>query len=377
MPISDATPTAVFTRERVLTFVLAILTLLALYVCYLIVEPFIPPVAFALALAVATRGPYRWLKARLRKETVTAAVAVLLAAILIIGPAAFLTTYMVQTAVDNIGELQRGGGVATLRQHLEQQPYIGPLVREATARFRLDEQLGNLGRALAGRATGILSGSIGVLAQLGITLFILFFLYRDRGEALQALRKLLPLSNDEADRLFDRVGSTIAATVNGSLTVALVQALLAGAVYMILGVPGAVLWGAVTFITALVPVLGTFLVWAPIALYLALTGSLVKALFLVIWGALVVGSVDNLLYPYLVGDKLRLHTVPTFFSVLGGIALFGPSGLILGPMALAVTIALIDVWWQRLQHGEAAEEAIADKAEEPARPGSVLQERGV
>jgi predicted PurR-regulated permease PerM len=145
---------------------------------------------------------------------------------------------------------------------------------------------------------------------------------------------------------------------------------------MILGVPGAVLWGAVTFITALVPVLGTFLVWAPIALYLAVTGSLAKALFLVIWGALVVGSVDNLLYPYLVGDKLRLHTVPTFFSVLGGIGLFGPSGLILGPMALAITIALIDVWWQRLQHGEAAEEAISPEAEERARPGSVLQERG-
>jgi predicted PurR-regulated permease PerM len=365
-----------FTRERVLTFVLAILTLLALYVCYLVIEPFIPPLAFALALAVATRGPYRWLKARLGKETVTAGVAVLLAAILIIGPAAFLTTYMVQTAVENIGELQRGGGVATMREHLEQQPYVGPLVREATARFRLDEQIGNLGKALASRATGILSGSVGVLTQLGITLFILFFLYRDCGQALQALRKLLPLSNVEADRLFDRVGSTIAATVNGSLTVALVQALLAGTVYMILGVPGAVLWGAVTFITALVPVLGTFLVWAPIALYLAVTGSLAKALFLVIWGALVVGSVDNVLYPYLVGDKLRLHTVPTFFSVLGGITLFGPSGLILGPMALAITIALIDVWWQRLEHGEAAEDAIAHKSEEPAQPGSVLQERG-
>jgi predicted PurR-regulated permease PerM len=118
------------------------------------------------------------------------------------------------------------------------------------------------------------------------------------------------------------------------------------------------------------------LVWAPIALYLVLTGSLVKALFLLIWGTLVVGSVDNLLYPYLVGDKLRLHTVPTFFSVLGGIALFGPSGLILGPMALAITIALIDVWWQRMQYGEAAEDAMSPRPEEPGQPGSVLEERG-
>jgi predicted PurR-regulated permease PerM len=107
-----------------------------------------------------------------------------------------------------------------------------------------------------------------------------------------------------------------------------------------------------------------------------LTGSVVKAIFLIAWGALVVGSVDNVLYPYLVGDRLRLHTVPTFFSVLGGLSLFGPAGIILGPMALAVAIALIDVWWHRTEHGHAAERAISKKPEQGDRPGSVLQERG-
>jgi predicted PurR-regulated permease PerM len=127
---------------------------------------------------------------------------------------------------------------------------------------------------------------------------------------------------------------------------------------------------------ALIPVLGTFIVWAPIAAYLALSGSIGKALFLVGWGALVVGSVDNILYPYLVGDKLRLHTVPTFFSVLGGIALFGPAGLILGPMSLAIAIALIDVWWHRTEHGQAAEKEVAENSEETVRPSAMLQDRG-
>lgn len=366
----------VFTRERVLTTVLAILTFLALYVCYRIIEPFIPAMAFALALVVATQRPYRWLKHRVGRETPTAVIAVVLVAILIIGPAAFLTTYIVQMAVENIGELQRAGGISSVRESLEQQPFIGSLIRELSARFRLEEQIGNLGRALAARGSGIISGSIGVLTQLGVTLFVLFFLFRDCGEAVHALRRLLPLSEGEANRMFDRVGSTIAATVNGSLTVALIQALLAGVVFAFLGVPGAVLWATVTFVTALIPVFGTFLVWAPIAAFLALTGHIGKALFLVGWGALVVGSIDNLLYPYLVGDKLRLHTVPTFFSVLGGISLFGPAGLILGPITLAIAIALIDVWWQRTEHGQAAEEAVAEKPEEPTRPGTVLQKHG-
>jgi predicted PurR-regulated permease PerM len=366
----------VFTRERLLTAVLALLTILALYACYRIAQPFIPPVAFALALAVATDTPFRWLRQRLGNDTAAAAVAVVLVALLIIGPLVSLTAHIVQLAVESIAELQGGGGFAGLQARVEQQPFIGPMVREFSERFRLEEQIGAIGRAVAERASGVLSGSVGVLTQLAFTLFILFFLYRDRWQALNSLRKLVPLSEREADRVFARIGSTIAATVNGSLTVALVQAVLAGIVYALLGVPGAVLWGAVTFITALIPVLGTFLVWAPIALYLALTGSVYKAIFLVIWGGVVVGSVDNVLYPYLVGDKLRMHTVPTLFAVLGGITLFGPAGLILGPMTVAITMALMDVWWLRTEHGQAAESEISKQPVDRSEPSEIVQERG-
>ena len=376
MPVKTQIAQGLFTRERVLTTVLAILTGLSIYVCYKIVEPFVPAMAFALALAVATQRPFAWLRRRIGKQTLTAAVAVTLVALLIIGPAAALTVYIVQVAVESVNNLKDRGGFANIQSTLEQQPYIGPLMRDLSGRFQIDEHLGNIGGAIASRATGFLSGSVEVITQLAVTLFVLFFLYRDCGAAVKALRKLLPLSDDETERLFDRVGSTISATVNGSLTVALVQATLAATVYMILGVPGAVVWGAVTFLTALIPVLGTFLVWAPIAAYLALTGHAGKAIFLVAWGGLVVGSVDNLLYPYLVGDKLRMHTVPTFFSILGGIGLFGPAGLIMGPLAMAIMVALIDVWWDRTEHGQAADEAVADKPEDIQEPGEALQKKG-
>ena len=89
-----------------------------------------------------------------------------------------------------------------------------------------------------------------------------------------------------------------------------------------------------------------------------------------------VASVDNVLYPYLVGDKLRMHTVPTFFAIIGGISLFGPAGLIMGPLALAITVALVDVWWLRTESGQAAEEAVTEEPEDHTRPGKVLQERG-
>jgi predicted PurR-regulated permease PerM len=147
--------------------------------------------------------------------------------------------------------------------------------------------------------------------------------------------------------------------------------------YAALGVPGAVIWGAVTFIAALVPVFGTVLIWGPVALFLLVTGSWIKAVILVGWGMLAVGMIDNLLYPLLVGDKLRLHTVPTFFSILGGITLCGPAGLILGPLIFAITIALLDIWWMRTSEGHAAEEEVTDNNQRKIPPGKVLQERGV
>ena len=366
---------AVFTRERVLTFVLALVTLLSVYICYRIIEPFIPAVAFALALAVATQRPFQWLRRRFHNQTWAAAVAVLLVALLLIGPAVSLTTYIFQLAADNVDQLKSGGGFNELLAKLRQIPIIGPAIGQASANFKLEEQIGNIGQGIAKRASGFISGSIAVLTQLVITLFVLFFLYRDCGAALHSARTLMPLSYEESDRVFERIASTIHATVNGSLTVALVQAVLAGVVYAMLGVPASVLWAAVTFICALIPVFGTFVVWAPIALYLALSGSVGKAIFLVVWGSAVVGSIDNVLYPYLVGDKLRLHTVPTFFAILGGISVFGVSGLILGPLALAIAIALVDVWFRRTEHGQAAEEAVASPSEQGERPAAVLQEK--
>ena len=97
---------------------------------------------------------------------------------------------------------------------------------------------------------------------------------------------------------------------------------------------------------------------------------------LVGWGALAVGTIDNLLYPFLVGGRLRLHTVPTFFSIMGGLNLFGPSGLILGPLALAITMALLDVWWERTAYGQAAEEGVSQAAETPRTTGATMRQRG-
>ncbi len=346
-----------FSRERLLLLALVLATLLAVYVCYLIVQPFIAAITIAVAAAVATQRPQAWLRRRLHSPAAAAAVGVVLMAGLIVTPLTFLIAYLVRQVIASIQGLQAGGGVSEWRSIVNLPPVLGRALDWALANLELQTQLAGLGKSLAGQAGNLLAGSVNLVAQLVIMLFVLFFLYRDRDLALEALRRLSPLSAEEMGRMGTRVEDTLLATVNGSLTTALVQALLAGVMYTALGVPAAVIWGCATFIVALIPMFGTFLVWGPITVFLVLSGSWVKAVILVAWGALAVSPIDNLLYPYLVGGRLRVHTVPTFFAILGGIEVFGPVGVLLGPIALAVTLGLLQVWGARTTGGRTAEQA--------------------
>jgi predicted PurR-regulated permease PerM len=148
-------------------------------------------------------------------------------------------------------------------------------------------------------------------------------------------------------RLYKRVGDTVHATVYGTFAIAAVQGLLGGLMFWWLGLPAPLLWGLVMGLLAIVPMLGAFVVWGPAALFLALEGNWGSALTLVLWGMLVIGTIDNLLRPIFVGNRLKLHTMLTFLSVVGGLLLFGPAGLILGPVVLTITISLLEIWFNR------------------------------
>jgi predicted PurR-regulated permease PerM len=204
----------------------------------------------------------------------------------------------------------------------------------------------------------VVVGSAWTVAGLLMTLFILFFFFRDSGPALEMLRSLIPLSRKEADEVFGRITDTIHASIYGQVAVAIVQGTLGGCMFWILGLPAPVFWGFVMALLALVPMLGTFLVWGPAAIFLALGGQWGKAIVLVAWGAVAIGFIDNLLYPFLVRTRMRLHTLLVFFAILGGISLMGAAGVVVGPLILSVTDALIDIWRRRTAHGRAADTAV-------------------
>jgi hypothetical protein len=196
-------------------------------------------------------------------------------------------------------------------------------------------------------ARSFVQGSVVQLIAVLLTFYFLFFLLRDRRNALRSIKSLVAIPGEAMNRLGRRISETIHATVYGTLVVAAVQGTMGGLMFWVLGLPAPVLWGIVMGMLAVVPVLGAFIIWIPAAIVLAVDGSWARAIVLTAWGSIVIGGIDNLLYPMLVGNRLQMHTVVAFIAMIGGLAVFGAAGLILGPVAVTVTTLLLEIWRNR------------------------------
>jgi predicted PurR-regulated permease PerM len=264
----------------------------------------------------------------------------------------------VTEASQGIEQVQAKAEAGRWRKAIERNPQLAPWLDWVEANVDVEREIERAARHFAGDLVNVVTGSVWAIVQLLIMLLVLFYFFRDSRPALAALRGLVPLSRGEIDQVFHRVVDMVHAIVYGTLLVALVQGALGGLMFWWLGLPSPVLWGIVMALAAVVPWPGTFVVWVPAAVFLGLEGSWVKAAILTGWGLVVVGLIDNLLYPVLVGNRIRLHTLPVFFAIVGGLLMFGGSGIILGPLILAITCALLDIWRRRAADPETLEKHV-------------------
>jgi predicted PurR-regulated permease PerM len=352
-----------FTRERVLVVVLTVLTVGVFYLCYVLALPFVPALAWALAIAVVAHPMHAWIRRRLRRKSLAAALSVLLVTFTLLAPAIFVVHQVTNDAIASVEGLKNAVAGDGWRRIAERNELVATVVGWIEREVNVPQQIEQAAANLLKVAKSFLSGSIYVVTGLLITLFLLFYFFRDQDKIVAGLGKSLPLSPRETDEVFRNVQDTIFAIVYGSLFLAAVQGTLGGLMFWVLGLPSPLLWGTVMAVLAVLPVLGAALIWIPAALYLALTGSWEKAMILTAWGALAVGLIDNLLYPLIVKGRLRMHTVPVFISIIGGLVAFGAVGLVLGPLVLALAVALADVWRRRMAQGDAVENTVdAEKA---------------
>ena len=331
-------------RSHVNTLVLMAVTVAGIYFCYRLSVPFFPALAWALALAVLFAPLHRWLESRLKQPNLAATICVMLVAVIIIVPAMFVAERIIGEAARGAETIQTMLESGQWRRAFDAHPRIAPVGDWIERQF---DPPGTVKPAIAwltNTAASLVRGSVLQLIGIVLTFYILFYFLRDRRAALEAVRSLSPLSEADMNRLFASVSDTVHATLYGTLAVAVVQGALGGLMFWWLDLPAPMLWGIVMGLLAVVPVLGAFVIWIPAAIFLVLEGSGGKALLLVLWGGIVIGGIDNLLYPILVGNRLKMHTVLAFISIVGGLIVFGPSGLILGPVIFTVTRLLLQTW---------------------------------
>ncbi|HTK75242.1 MAG TPA: AI-2E family transporter [Gemmataceae bacterium] len=334
-------------RLRILALVAVTVGLIAL--CVLLAVPFLPAITWGVALAILAWPMHRWIVTRIESPGLSAGVSTLVVVAVIIGPGLLVGYQLTQEAAAAAARAQAEQSSGGWREKVASIPGVGRVL-EWTDRLGLDvesEAYNLLGSTLR-NAAGLAQGSAEAVVQFLAAVFVLFYAFRDRAVLVRGVRGLLPLTKEETDRVFVRVAGSVHANLYANVLTSLIDSVGFGVLFWLVGLPAPVLWAFVLFILSLLPIVGAGFVWIPAAVYLAMTGRWLAAAGIVAWGTLCFVFVDNLLYMRLVGERMRMHDVLALISFFGGIAVFGMSGMILGPTIVAVTMALLEVWKVRM-----------------------------
>lgn len=307
-----------------------------------LIKDFFLAVFWAIVLAILFHPTYRFIGIKLKgRKNAAAGLTLLCILLLVIIPLTFLAITLVNQSIQVYAQIQDGD--LNVQERIDQLQTQLPVLEGYLERFGVDtekvresigEAIASATQNLAGKALAITQNIFGFVVQFFLMLYILFFFLRDGRRLIHQLIWVLPLGDENEKKLLDRFASVSRATVKGSLIVALVQGTIGGMLFWAVGIPAAVLWGFLMTILSLLPV-GSGLVWGPAAIILFSQGEIGKALAILIVGALVIGLVDNLLRPRLVGSDTKMPDYLILLSTLGGLAWFGLSGFVLGPIIAA------------------------------------------
>ena len=334
-------------KERFAQLLFYTLVFLMGYLAFVVISPFLAPLAWAAVFAVMFYRVNLRLGVRLGPSGAALATT-LAAAVLIVAPAVLLASVLAQEVPQMYEYVQQQQARLSAPEQIAR---IWEMVRRQSP-VTLPEDPGTLIREgmqrvlafLAPRAGGLVADAFATIGSLFVMLFALFFMLRDYRALGQRIRNVLPLPERERERLIAETRDLIIASVGAGLLVAAVQGLIGGVTYWLLGINAPVVWGVAMAICALIPLVGSTLVWVPTALWLLLSGEVARGVILVLVGVLGIGLVDNVLRPLLLSGRTSASGLVIFLGLLGGVSAFGFIGLVLGPIILVTAGNLLAVF---------------------------------
>jgi predicted PurR-regulated permease PerM len=337
--------------NRFYVFTLIMLSLILGFLCYLVLRPFLTPLVWAAVLSIVFYPLYAFLIRHLRWKSVSAAVTLAIILVIIIGPVSYLSVLLV-SEIQHLGTIIDKGEPASLQKVLE-NPNVVWVMDRVKVIFGIEgkdigaivsDNLSAMVKQLVGQITKGVRNVVSVFLNFVFMAFSIFFFLRDGPGFIKRLRDYLPFSEEQKDRLEFQVKGMVVSVIFGGVVVAVVQGLMGGTAFHFLGIKTPVIWGTAIAIMSFVPVLGTFSIWGPATVYLFLKGAIAKSFILLIVGTFGISMVDNILKPVIIGERTKMPTLVIFFSVLGGIKVFGPIGIIMGPLVVVLFISVFEIF---------------------------------
>ena len=342
---------------------LAILTLLG-YLSYQIISPFLVPIAWAIVFSVVFYPIYAFISKYIKVKSIASSITVLIILVAIIAPITYMS-FLLIGELEKFGDYTNSGGLEFVRDlfaKMKASPHfekLSSLMGEGnmpTSDQVLDniKKIGSLlAQNLSVRITNIISAAINFLFMI----FTIFFLFIDGPGFLTKVKDYMPFNEEQKTRLATQMKDMIVSTVYGGVIVAIIQGILGGVGFYVIGIEAPVLWGIAMSVMSFVPLLGTLSIWGPASIYLLIQGDYLHGVGLILFGTFVISMVDNILKPLIIGSRTKMPTIVIFFSVLGGIQAFGIIGLIMGPLIMAVFVSVFEIF----RHIE--DEASLDRAD--------------
>ena len=324
--------------ERYFFFGLLLATLLF---TFMIFRPFWIVLVLGISFSIVLYPIYEWLNKKGSPNALSAFVTVLLFVIVLCGPLLGIGAVVFQQSQDVYHSVINKGNAGPLMDTIEEK--VNKLLPSGIV-FDINKKTADFVTFISNNIASIFTATLGAFFSFVLMLLIIFYFLKDGAQWKKTLIVLSPLGDSDDEKIIRRLSQAINGVIKGSLLIALIQGTLMGFGLWIFGIPHGALWGVVAAITSLIPTLGTSLVSVPAIVFLFLTGETTSAIGLLIWAAVMVGTIDNFLGPIIVSKKINVSSLFILFSVLGGISLLGPVGILVGPLTLSLLYTLISIY---------------------------------
>ena len=340
-------------RAGIRAIALPLLALLGIYLTYRLARPCIPSLVWAAALALVFAPLHRRIERRWQRPNLAAAFSLVIVGLLVVVPTTWFAQKLAEQTIAVPERVQKQIAAGKWQMRDDEHPQLARLLKLVEAQISSPQSAEIATTWLKTVLSRFVKESAVASFQVCLTLYFFFYFLRDRFDALNAVRSLLPLRESDADILFRRINDTIHAVLYGMFAFSALQGVLGGLMFTWFGVPCPWFWALVAALFAFVPVLDMVILWLPAAVYLGLEGRWGEALVAATLGSLLVRGIETFLYPVLVKDRLKLPSVSIFVSLAGGLFLFGWSGLVLGPVIVTATSTLLQICAKRFPDPDA------------------------